>query len=173
MFDLVLTRIENTVIVTAFAAMTAVYFANVVSRYVLHSSLSFTTEIVVNLAVLLTMVGAAAGVRLGTHPGFELLPSITKGALRVGLITLIAAATLTFFLLFLWLGWEMASRQMAQGRLTPALGVPQWIFSMALPVGAALGAVRSVQAGWVQLRRAQGQEQDRDRLDDQEKEAVS
>ncbi|MDS2173743.1 MULTISPECIES: TRAP transporter small permease [unclassified Nesterenkonia] len=154
MVDAVLTRVENTVIVLAFITMTGVYFANVVSRYFLHGSLAFTTEIVVNLAVLLTMVGAAAGVRLGTHPGFDLLPAMATGVLRTSLIALIAVGTLVFFLVFLWLGWEMTSRQMAQGRVTPALGVPQWVFSMALPVGAALGAVRSVQAGVIQLRRA-------------------
>ncbi|WP_120003422.1 TRAP transporter small permease [Nesterenkonia muleiensis] len=153
MLDKILTRVENTVIIGAFIAMTAVYFANVVSRYLLHGSLAFTTEIVVNLAVLLTMVGAAAGVRLGTHPGFDLLPSMSKGLLRTVMVSLIAAATLVFFLLFLWLGWEMASRQFDQGRVTPALGIPQWIFSMALPVGAALGAVRAAQAGYVQIRR--------------------
>lgn len=159
MLDKILTHVENTVIVVAFAAMTIVYFANVVSRYLLHGSLAFTTEIVVNLAVLLTMVGAAAGVRLGSHPGFELLPSMSKGALRAVVVFLIAAATLVFFLLFLWLGWEMTSRQFTQGRVTPALGIPQWIFSMALPLGAALGAVRSAQAGYLQIRRISGEGQ--------------
>ncbi|TLP98028.1 TRAP transporter small permease subunit [Nesterenkonia salmonea] len=154
MFDRILTSVENTVIVAAFATMTVVYFANVVSRYLLHGSLAFTTEIVVNLAVLLTMVGAAAGVRLGSHPSFDLLPSVSKGLVRTILISLVAAATLSFFLLFLWLGWEMTSRQFVQGRVTPALGVPQWIFSMALPVGAALGAIRAVQAGFSQIRMA-------------------
>jgi C4-dicarboxylate transporter, DctQ subunit len=154
MFDRILTGVENTVIVAAFAAITAVYFANVVSRYVLHGSLAFTTEIVVNLAVLLTMVGAAAGVRLGSHPNFDLLPSLSKGIVRTLAVSLVAIATLAFFLLFLWLGWEMTSRQFAQGRVTPALGIPQWVFSMALPVGAALGAIRALQAGYVQIRRA-------------------
>lgn len=152
MFDKILTRIENTVIVVAFVAMTVIYFANVLSRYVLHGSLSFTTEIVINLAVLLTMVGASAGVRLGTHPDFDLLPSISKGVLRTGLVSVIAVGTLGFFLVFVWLGWDMTSGQRAQGRVTPALGLPQWIFSMALPVGAALGAIRAVQAGYNQIR---------------------
>lgn len=161
MLDKFLTRVENTVIVAVFITITGVYFANVVSRYVLHGSLAFTTEIVVNLAVLLTMVGAAAGVRLGTHPGFELLPSITTGLLRTLLVTVIATATLAFFLLFLWLGWEMTSRQFSQGRVTPALGIPQWVFSMALPIGATFGAIRAVQAGIVQVRRT-AEQQDTD-----------
>lgn len=152
MVNKIITRVENTVIVAAFITMTVVYFANVLSRYVLHGSLSFTTEIVINLAVLLTMVGASAGVRLGTHPDFDLLPSTAKGALRTGLISLIAVGTLAFFLLFLWLGLDMALDQRTQGRVTPALGVPQWFFSMALPVGAALGAIRAVQAGYAQIR---------------------
>src|SRR5690625_4269102 len=111
MVNKVITRVENGVIVAAFITMTVVYFTNVLSRYLLHGSLSFTTEIVINLAVLLTMVGASAGVRLGTHPDFDLLPATAKGGLRTGLITLIAVCTLAFFLLFLWLGLDMALDQ--------------------------------------------------------------
>lgn len=153
MLEKIMTRIENFIIIAAFVTMTIVYFANVVSRYVLNGSLSFTTEIVINLAVLLTMVGASAGIRLGTHPGFDLLPSIAKGSLRTGLVVLIAICTLVFFLLLLWLGWQTTSAQLAQGRLTPALNIPQWIFSMALPAGAALASIRAMQVGYIQIRR--------------------
>ncbi|GAB3059968.1 TRAP transporter small permease [Sediminivirga luteola] len=158
MFDTILTRLENTLIVAAFGTITVLSFVNVVSRYLLHGSMSFTTELVINLAVLLTMVGAAAGVRLGTHPGFEVLPTISRGALRTVLVALITLATLAFFLMFLWLGLEMVSRQMATGRLTPALHWPQWVFSLALPAGAALGAIRAVQVAVVQVNRVRKEE---------------
>ncbi|GAA2034862.1 TRAP transporter small permease [Yaniella flava] len=165
MFDKIITRIENVSVVTAFLTMTIVYFVNVVSRYVFQGSLSFTTEIVINLAVLLTMVGASAGIRLGTHPGFDLLPSIAKGAMRTGLIILIALSTVAFFVLVLWLGWQMTSAQLAQGRLTPALDIPQWIFSMALPVGAALGAIRAAQVSYIQIRRRTAQTENNNATD--------
>tara|TARA_R110002051_G_scaffold317518_1_gene398790 strand:- start:9360 stop:9857 length:498 start_codon:yes stop_codon:yes gene_type:complete len=145
MFDKILTGAENTIIAVAFSAITLLAFFNVVSRYVLHASIAYTAELVVNLAVLLTLVGAAAAVRLGTHPGFTLLKDSTHGIPRKVVVVIISLAMLTFYLLLLWLGFDMAMKQMESGRLTFALGAPQWIFSMSLPLGAALGALRSVQ----------------------------
>lgn len=155
MFDKILTVAENAVITIAFSAITVLAFFNVISRYLLHASIAFTTELVVNLAVLLTMVGAAAAVRIGTHPGFTLLKDSSRGGLRKVVIVLIALATLAFYLLFLWLGLDMAAKQMESGRLTFALAFPQWIFSLSLPIGAVLGAIRTVQVGVLELRNKQ------------------
>jgi C4-dicarboxylate transporter DctQ subunit len=152
MLDRILTIAENTIITIVFSAITVLAFVNVISRYVLHASIAFTSELVINLAVLLTMVGAAAAVRLGTHPGFTLLRDSSRGVLHKTVVVLIAAAMLAFYLLFLWLGWEMASDQLASARQTFALGIPQWVLSMALPVGAALGAIRTVQVTVLELR---------------------
>ncbi|VXC33233.1 TRAP transporter small permease [Pseudoclavibacter sp. 8L] len=160
MFDKVLTTAENTVITVAFAGVTLLAFANVVSRYVFHGSMSFTTELIINLAVLLTMIGASAAVRLGSHPGFEVLRTYATGHLRTVVIILITIATLAFFLVFMWLGFDMVEKQAASGRTTPALDIPQWILSLALPVGAALGGVRSIQVCILQIRkRPEGAEQ--------------
>jgi C4-dicarboxylate transporter DctQ subunit len=50
----------------------------------------------------------------------------------------------------------MVVDQASSGRLTPALGVPQWIFSLALPFGALLGVIRTVQILVTELRGGEG-----------------
>ena len=155
MFDKILTGAEKTIITIAFSAITALAFFNVISRYLLHASVAFTAELVVNLAVLLTMVGAAAAVRIGIHAGFSLLKDSSRGVLRKVVVVVISLAMLAFYLLFLWLGYDMASKQAASGRLTFALGIPQWILSLSLPVGALWGAIRTVQVCVLELRNQQ------------------
>jgi len=152
MLDRILRKVENTLIAITFAFITVLAFANVVARYVFHASFSFTSELLVNLAVLLTMVGAAAATRLGTHPGFSLLRDVSRGVLRKVVVVIICLGMLVFFAIFLWLGLETALKQLGSGRLTPALQVPQWIFSMGLPFGALLGAVRTIQVAVIELR---------------------
>ncbi|WP_430592391.1 TRAP transporter small permease [Humidisolicoccus flavus] len=151
MFDKILTSVENAIITIAFSAITLLTFVNVVSRYVFRGSLSFTVEIVISLAVLLTMVGASAAVRLGSHPGFEVLRTYAKGHLRTIVIVLITLATLAFYFVFMWLGLDMVQKQAASGRSTAALGIPQWFLSLALPLGALMGAVRAVQVCILQI----------------------
>ncbi|MBV0895769.1 TRAP transporter small permease [Microbacterium sp. NC79] len=152
MLDVILRRVENALIAITFLFITLLAFANVVARYVFHASFSFTSELLVNLAVLLTMVGAAAATRLGTHPAFTLLRDSSRGVLRKVLVVIVCVGMLVFFAIFLWLGVETALKQLESGRLTPALQIPQWIFSMGLPFGALLGVIRTVQVAVIELR---------------------
>lgn len=152
MFDIILRRLENTIITVTFLFITLLAFANVVARYVFHASFSFTSEMLVNLAVLLTMVGASAATRLGSHPSFSLLRDSTRGVLHKIVVVVICASMLLFFGLLLWLGWETSMKQLDSGRLTPALQFPQWIFTMCLPFGALLGSIRTIQVAIIELR---------------------
>lgn len=152
MFDLILRRLENTIIAVTFLFITLLAFANVIARYVFHASFSFTSELLINLAVLLTMVGAAAATRLGTHPSFSLLRDSSRGILHKIVVALVCVGMLVFFLILLWLGFETAMKQLESGRLTPALQMPQWIFTMGLPFGALLGAIRTIQVAVIELR---------------------
>lgn len=156
MFDLILRRLENTIIALTFLFITLLAFANVITRYVFHASFSFTSELLMNLAVLLTMVGASAATRLGTHPSFSLLRDMTRGAIHKVIIVVVCAAMLVFYGVFAWLGWESAMSQLSMGRLTPALHLPQGLFSLALPLGALLGAIRTIQVAIIELRGGEG-----------------
>lgn len=145
MFDKVLTKIEKAVLITAFSVITLLVFANVISRYVLHASLSFSTELVTNLAVLMIMVGASLGIKYNTHPGFTVLRDNSKGLLHKVVVTLIVIVMLVFLAFLMWYGYETAMKQFASGRTTPALGMSQGLFTMAIPIGAALASIRSFQ----------------------------
>lgn len=150
--DRILSRLENGLAALAFAVITAVAFSNVVSRYFLDASLAFTSEITVNVAVWLIMLGAVIGVREGSHLGFSLLHERLTGTAKNVLTVFIAAAIIVFFAVLAWYGWEQVQSQIANGRSTPSMQIPQWLFSLALPVGSVLGIVRCVQVTGRALR---------------------
>lgn len=143
--DRALTSVENVLIVVTFTVLTLLAFANVVSRYALHASLSWSNELVVGLAVYLIMIGTSAAIRIHAHPAFTVLQDMARPSLRKVVVLAIAVAMFAFLTILLWLGWDMVTSQMERGRTTPALGVPQWILSLALPLGAVLSMIRVVQ----------------------------
>lgn len=143
--DRALCALENGLAALAFAVVTAVAFSNVISRYFLDASLAFTTEITINVAVWLTMLGAVIGIREGSHLGFSVLHEKLRGRAKDVLTVVIAAAIITFFVVLAWFGWEQVQSQIANGRSTPSMQIPQWLFTLALPVGSVLGILRTVQ----------------------------
>ncbi|MGB3413676.1 MAG: TRAP transporter small permease [Microbacteriaceae bacterium] len=145
MIDKIMTHAEKAILVIAFSVSTGLVFVNVVSRYALHGSFSFTSELVVNLAVLMIMVGSSLGIRYNTHPGFTVFRDGSKGLTHKIIVALITIAIILFLAFIFWYGLDQAMRQFASGRVTPALGIPQGLFSLALPLGAVLAFYRAIQ----------------------------
>lgn len=144
MIEKILTKAEKAVLITAFSVIMILVFVNVISRYVLHASLSFSTEIVTNLAVLMIMIGASLGIKYNTHPGFTVARDNTIGLTHKIIVTLICAVMMVFLVFLLWYGYESAMSQFASGRVTNALNIPQGLFTMAVPLGAVLGILRTI-----------------------------
>ena len=99
--------------------MIALAFSNVIGRYVLHSSISFTEEIVCGLFVLLSMMGTSIAIRKQSHLGLSALTD-----------------------LLLKLGYDMVHMQMVLGSITATLQWPAWIYGIFLPIGAAFMTIR-------------------------------
>lgn len=152
--DRILTAVENGLAALAFAVITSVAFANVITRYFMDASLAFTTEVTINVAVWMTMLGAVIGIREGSHLGFDLLQSKLRGRAHQVVTVLVSAAIILFFLVLARYGWDQMASQMSSGRATPAMRMPQWLFTLALPVGSVLAIVRTVQ---VMVRTLRGQ----------------
>ncbi|RGD64948.1 hypothetical protein DXA98_07750 [Lachnospiraceae bacterium OF09-6] len=65
--------LEEGLIVAGLLFMTVMNFANVISRYFLHKSISYTEEVVVIVFVWVTMLGISAGYKRNAHLGMSLL----------------------------------------------------------------------------------------------------
>ncbi|MDQ0429431.1 TRAP-type C4-dicarboxylate transport system permease small subunit [Planomicrobium stackebrandtii] len=141
----ILNYLEEVILFAAFLIMTIIAFGNVVSRNLANISLSFTEEITINLFVLLTFVGTAVGVRRYAHLGFTLIFDHMNPLFKKLLVLFSTLMGLVLFGILLWYGIQMVLFQMDIGQTTPALGWPQWVLSSALPIGAFLCVVRTIQ----------------------------
>lgn len=142
---------EDWVVVASFMVIVAVTFVNVVSRYTFQASLAFSEEITINLLVVLTMMGAVVGIRLGAHLGFTYLVENVKPRARRALIIIGTTLMVIFLAVLLIWGTEMMINQAIRGRATPSLGIPQWLFTLSIPLAGLLGIVRTLQAARVSL----------------------
>ena len=143
---------EEIVLFIALAVMTIISFANILSRNFANISLSFTEEITINLFVLLTFVGTAVGVRRYAHLGFTLIYDKVGTAWKKAIIIFSTLAGLVLFGVLFWYGIQMVLFQMEMGQKTPALGMPQWVLSSSMAIGALLCVIRTIQVGLKELR---------------------
>lgn len=148
-----LTYLEYILVVLALSTMSVITFANVLSRYFLNSSISFTEEITVNLFVLLTFVGASIGVKRSAHLGFSLLYDSMKGFMKVFMTLFVSFIMILFFAAILYYGLDLVMSQVTRNRLTPALGWPQWVFTLMMPIGCLLCIIRIIERTIVSLKK--------------------
>jgi TRAP-type C4-dicarboxylate transport system permease small subunit len=116
------------------AAMALIAFANVISRYVLHASLSFTEEITIHLFVLLTVVGSGLAFERGSHLGMVTLygrfPSAVKKS--VTLLSAVLAALLFAVVDLLLIRTIYFEITLFKAR-SPALDIPVWVYYALVP----------------------------------------
>jgi TRAP-type C4-dicarboxylate transport system permease small subunit len=138
-------HLEEALCAALFAVMSLITFGNVITRYFLKYSFAFTEEIVVSFFVWLTLLGTAIAFREQSHLGFTFLIERLPRRARKGLLWFSAAlgAVLFIFLIYfsiLQLGDEIALKITSSG-----IGVPQWWYTIGMPVFSLLVIFRILQ----------------------------
>ena len=143
-------RVERFLGAAAMAAICGITLGNVLVRYLTNISFAFTEEVSVFLLVFLTFVGSAKAFLDGNQM------AVTYFIDRLGwrwkrrwLLFGLAASALMIGLL-LWLGIRMAWDDFDMEVTSPGLGWPQWIYTVWLPLLAAVVLGRIVQ-GWLHV----------------------
>ena len=150
----ILDKIEETICIVCLLAMTALVFANVFSRYVLHLSLSFSEEITTNLFVLLSMMvmGTAIAARRRAHLGLSILTDAVSPRLRRALLIFgFGLATVFSFAVFFY-GVKMVQSEYILGQVTPSMQWPEWVYGCIVPFGAVFMTIRFAQITLEEIR---------------------
>ena len=141
----VLGKIEESIQVIIGIVITAVAFANVCVRYLSNGKLAFTEELTINIFVLMIMCGCALSARDG---GLISLSLVFDGLSKKGkkiMAVLFSAANIAFYCVLGKTGWDKTMNYLQKGRLTSSLHIPEWIFMAALPLGAVLLILHTVE----------------------------
>jgi TRAP-type C4-dicarboxylate transport system permease small subunit len=121
-------------IIGMMAAMVAMVFCNVVSRYVWNYSFIWAEELSQYLMVWITFLGAGLALREGRHVAVELLQDqLPAGAKRMARY-LILLLIVVFLAVLIVVGFQFSLFAMEQE--TPVMQIPLGIPYLAVPIGA-------------------------------------
>lgn len=145
--------LEEFLIVVLLAFMSIMNFANVVSRYFLSASISFTEEITIMAFVWVTMLAIATAYKRSAHLGMsfivELFPK--KGQAVFALFSMVCS--LVMIVILLVYGIQMVQGQIALNARTPAMQMPSALQGLSIPVGCVFILVRTMEEGFSQFTR--------------------
>lgn len=146
-------NMEEVAGVILLACMSILAFINVITRYFIHYSFAFTEEVEVACLVWLTMLGAAAGFRRGIHLGFDLLgfrfPRLGKNILY----PLASILTMITVCILIWFSLLQIKDELELNITSEAVGIPQWWYTLAIPVGGVLTIFRILEVTWKKLKK--------------------
>ena len=135
-------KIEEFFAALAMALICLITFANVLVRYFTDESFAFTEEFSVFLMVVLTFVGASAAFAKNSHirMSFVVQKLPPRLAHRIEIAVMAAAAAL--FAILVWYGSRLLLDDWKYDTTSPGIGIPQWIYTLWLPVLSAVIALR-------------------------------
>jgi len=147
-------NLEEAAAVVLLGIMAAFAFLNVITRYFIQYSFASTEEIEVACLVWLTMLGAAAGFRRGIHLGFNLL-ELRVPRLRRILFPLASILTMVTVAIVVYISYFQIKDELALNITSEALDIPQWLYTLAIPVGGILIILRVAEAWYTEAKRKQ------------------
>lgn len=116
--------------------VTAITFANVVVRYLTPNQFAWSEELSINLFVLLIMMGCGLSARDGSLISLTLIFDRLSVMGKKIFVAIITVANCVFSGVLFKTGIDKVITQMANGKRTPSLMIPEWIFTIFLPIGA-------------------------------------
>ena len=136
--------IEDWLTVIIMALLALITFANVLVRYFTDQSFAWTEEFSVFLMILLAMVAGSAAVARDRHIRIEYFADSGSPARRRRLAQFGAAMVAVLFFLIATLSLRVVWDDYRFEETSPGIGVPQWWYSIWLPIVCTAIGLRAV-----------------------------
>lgn len=146
-------KIEEVLSALCLVVMTALTFANVVSRYVFSASFSFSEEITTYLFVLLSLLGTAIAAKRRAHLGLSIVTDAVSPKVRKILLVIGFGISTVFAAAIFYYGILMVKNQIMLGQVTAGMQWPEWIFGSFVPIGGFFATVRFLQVTIEEIRK--------------------
>lgn len=135
--------IEDWATVIIMGLLACITFANVLVRYLTDSSFAWTEEFSVFLMILLAMVAGSAAVARDRHIRIEYFSESGSMARRKRLAQFGAVLVAALFFLIAGLSLRVVWDDWRFDETSPGIGVPQWWYSIWLPIVSTAIALRA------------------------------
>ena len=126
----------------AMALICLITFSNVVVRYFTDESFAFTEGFSVFLMVFMTFVGASAAFAKNTHIRVTFVTDRLAPAAAHGVELAMMLLGVLLFALIAWHGSRLAYDEWKFETTSPGIGIPQWLYTVWLPILSALIVAR-------------------------------
>lgn len=138
--------LEETICVCLMSFMTVIIFIQVVMRYVMHNSLSWSEELARYCFIWLIYIGVAYGCKLMKHIKIDAALHLFPEKIRPYIV--ITGEVPVFAVYIVVTGVELTYKQWEFGKISPALGLPLQFINAAPVVGFGLVVFRQIQTMW-------------------------
>lgn len=136
--------IERAAAALAMAGLCVITFANVAVRYLTDVSFAFTEEYSIFLMVVMTFFGASVAVAADRHIRITFLVDRLPAPVRRVTELVVWTAALVMFGFLAWYGGRLTYDQWRFEETSPALGNPQWLYTVWMPALSVVVALRVV-----------------------------
>lgn len=136
--------LEDWLTVAIMALLALITFANVIVRYFTDGSFAWTEEISVFLMILLAMVAGSAAVARDLHIRIEYFADRGNARRRKAFARFGALMVALLFALICVLSIRVVYDDYRFEETSPGIGVPQWWYSVWLPIFSALITLRAL-----------------------------
>ena len=137
-------RIEEFLSAVALGVVALITFGNVLARYFTDISFAFTEEYSIWLMVIMTFLGASVAVVRNRHMRITFLADKLPPHWRRAVESFSMLAIAAMFLILTVYGGQAAWDDYDFEVTSPALGVPQWLYTVWLPLLSAVVLARAV-----------------------------
>lgn len=127
-------KIEDWLSVLILGGLALITFTNVLVRYLTNSSFAWTEEISVFLLIVLTMTAGATAFVRNQHIRIEIIADGGSPQRQRKLAIISSVVVLLFFVLLAVLSLRMAIDDYTWGDTSPAIGVPNWWYTIWMPI---------------------------------------
>lgn len=136
--------IESHVMVVALAFSTLLIFVQVVFRYVLNNSITWSEELARYIFIWLIWLGTSVSMKQKEHIRMDMLSNALHGKAKVALDLFSNILMLVFCVFLVIYGWQLVASMMTRGNLSVALRLPMWIVYLSLPFSQLIVALRVI-----------------------------
>lgn len=136
--------IEDWLTVIIMALLALITFANVLVRYFTNASFAWTEEVSVFLMIVLAMVASSAAMARNRHIRIDYLADRGPEKRQRALARFGAALVALLFALLAVLSARVLWDDVQYGETSPGIGVPQWWYTMWLPILSVAITLRAV-----------------------------